>query len=105
MLLVRTILDERGGFDRGMPYPAFAARVLPRLQEPVAPFGASPFAAQSGAVNGFVWFMAAQRAARYTTVELARALSRAAAVDVQLKTSAPELPVMAAYVAELIAGT
>ncbi|MGH9398954.1 MAG: DNA polymerase III subunit delta, partial [Thermoanaerobaculia bacterium] len=104
MLLIRTVLDERGGFDRGMSYPAFAARLLPRLQEPVAPFGVSAFAAQSGAVNGFVWYMAAQRAARYTTAELARALARAAAVDVRLKTSAPELPVMAAYVAELIAG-
>jgi DNA polymerase III delta subunit len=104
MLLIRCVLDERGGFDRGMEYPAFAARIVPRLCEPVAPFGSSPFAAQSGAVNGFVWYMAAKRAARYSTSELARALARAAEVDVRLKTSAPELDVMAAYVAELIAG-
>jgi DNA polymerase III delta subunit len=104
MLLIRSVLDERGSFDAGMPYPAFAARVVPRLQEPVAAFGVSPFAAQNGAVNGYVWFMAAQRAARYTTAELARALARAAAADVQLKSSSPELAVMSQYVAELISG-
>lgn len=105
MLLVRSVLDERGGFDRGMEYPAFAARIVPRLSEPVAPFGSSPFAAQSGAVNGFVWYMAAKRAARYSTSELARALARAAEVDVKLKSSSPELAVMSQYVAELIAGS
>lgn len=104
MLLIRCVLDERGGFDKAMEYPAFAARIVPRLNEPLAPFGVSPFAAQNGAVNGFVWFMAARRAARYTTAELARGLARAAEVDVRLKSSAPELPVMSAYVAELIAG-
>jgi len=104
MLLIRIALDEGGGFDTGMPYPAFAARVVPRLQQPVAPFGISAFATQSGAVNGYVWFMAAQRAARYTTNELARALARAAEVDVRLKSSSPELAVISGYVAELIAG-
>ena len=105
MLLIRCVLDERGGFDRGMEYPAFAARIVPRLSEPVAPFGSSPFAAQSGAVNGFVWFMAAKRAARYSTSELARALARAAEVDVRLKSSSPDLAVMSQFVAELIAGS
>jgi hypothetical protein len=104
MLLIRCALDERGGFDTGMPYPVFAARVVPRLAEPLAPFGVSPFATQGGAVNGYVWYMAAQRAARYTTAELARALARAAEVDVRLKSSSPELAVMSQYVAELIAG-
>ena len=104
MLLIRTALDERGGFDTGMPYPAFAARVVPRLQEPVAPFGQSPFAAQGGTVNGYVWYMAAQRAARYTTAELARALGRAAEVDVAMKSSSPELPLLSQFVAQLIAG-
>lgn len=104
MLLIRSVLDERGGFDSGMPYPAFAARIVPRLQEPVAPFGASPFAAQNGAVSGYVWYMAAQRASRYTSAELARALARAAEVDVKLKSSSPELAVLSQFVAELIAG-
>lgn len=104
MLLMRCVLDEHGGFDTGMPYGAFAARVVPRLQEPLAPFGVSPFAAQGGAVNGYVWYMAAQRAARYTTAELARALARGAEVDVRLKSSAPDLETITAYVAELIAG-
>jgi len=87
-----------------MPYAAFAARVVPRLQEPVPPFSVSPFAAQSGAVSGWVWYMAAQRAARYSEGELARALARAADVDVKLKTSSPELPLLSQFVAELIAG-
>jgi DNA polymerase III delta subunit len=104
MLLIRVALGGRGGFDAGMPYPAFAARVVPRLQEPVPPFPVSPFAAQSGAVSGWVWYMAAQRAARYSEKELARALSRAADVDVKLKTSSPELPLLSQFVAELIAG-
>jgi DNA polymerase III delta subunit len=105
MLLIRCVLEGRGDFDRGMEYPAFLARIVPRLSEPVAPFGRSPFAAQGGAVSGFVWYMAAKRAARYSTSELARALARAADVDILLKTSAPERDVMAAYVAELIAGS
>ena len=104
MLLIRCVLDARGGFDSGMAYPAFAARVVPRLQEPIAPFGVSPFAAKGGAVNGYVWFMAAQRAARYTAPELARTLARAAEVDVRLKNSSPELAVISQYVAEMIAG-
>jgi len=104
MLLIRGAIGGRGGFDAGMPYGAFAARVVPRLSEPVAPFSVSPFAAQSGSVSGWVWYMAAQRAARYSEGELARALSRAAEVDVKLKSSAPELPLLSQFVAELIAG-
>jgi DNA polymerase III delta subunit len=104
MLLIRGALGGRGGFDAAMPYGAFAARVVPRLSEPVPPFPVSPFAAQSGAVTGWVWYMAAQRAARYSEGELARALSRAADVDVKLKSSAPELPLLSQFVAELIAG-
>ena len=48
--------------------------------------------------------MAAKRAARYSTGELARALARAAEVDVLLKTSAPDHETVAAYVAQLIGG-
>ena len=55
-------------------------------------------------MSGWVWYMAAQRAARYSEGELARALSRAADVDVKLKSSAPEVPLLSHFVAELIAG-
>jgi DNA polymerase III delta subunit len=104
MLLIRGVLGGRGGFDAGMPYAAFAARVVPKLSEPVPPFSVSPFAAQGGTVSGWIWYMAAQRAARYSEEELARALARAADVDVKLKSSAAELPLLSQFVAELIAG-
>ena len=46
----------------------------------------------------------AERAARFRTAELARALARAAEVDVQLKNSTPPLEALSAYVGRLIAG-
>ncbi|MEO8430553.1 MAG: hypothetical protein ABI592_03510 [Acidobacteriota bacterium] len=106
MLLVRSALAGPGAprFHSGMPYPEFQARILPRLAEPVAPFGRSPFAAASGQVNGYIWFKAAQRASRYELDELARTLSRAAEVDVQLKNSTPPLDAFTAWIAELVAG-
>ncbi|MGH9363831.1 MAG: DNA polymerase III subunit delta [Thermoanaerobaculia bacterium] len=106
MLLIRASLGEKpeAGFDAAMPYAAFQARVLPRLQEPVAPFGRTPFANPQGQVTGYLWYRVAQRAARYATPELARALARASAVDVKLKSSAPPLDTLAAYVGRLIAG-
>ena len=48
--------------------------------------------------------MLAERAGRYRTDELARALARAADVDVMLKNSTPPLDALTAYVAEVIAG-
>lgn len=106
MLLIRAALGEKqgAGFDAAMSYEAFQARVLPRLEEPVAPFGRSPFANKQGQVTGYLWYKAAQRAARYTVPELARALARAAAVDAKLKSSSPPLDTLAAYVGQLIAG-
>ena len=91
MLLIRAELSGPGApaFHTGMRYPEFQARVVPRLAEPVAPFGRSPFASRPGQVSGYVWYKAAQRASRYTVAELARALARAAEVDVQLKNSIP----------------
>ena len=88
-----------------MNFNTFKARVLPRLSEPVAPFGRSPFQNKQGQVSPFLWFKAAARAARYTTPELARALARAADVDVRLKSSMPPLDALSVYVAELIAGS
>lgn len=106
MLLVRARMEESGGGpNASMNFDAFKARVLPRLAEPVAPFGRSPFQNKQGQISPFLWFKAASRAARYTTPELARALARAAEVDVRLKSSVPPLDALSVYVAELIAGT
>ena len=105
MLLVRARMEELGnGPDASQSYNTFQARVVPRLAEPVAPFGRSPFENKKGTVSGFLWFKAAARAARYTTPELARALARAADVDVRMKSSVPPLDALSAYVAQLIAG-
>jgi len=100
MVLVKSRLEEAGrGVDASTSYPTFQARVAPLLSEPVIPFGVSPFAG-----SAYAWFKAAQRAARYTTRELATALGRAAEVDVKLRNSAPPLETLSAYVGELIAG-
>ena len=106
MLLIRERMEELGsGPDASMGFKTFESRVLPRLSEPVAPFGRSPFQNKAGQVSPFLWFKAAYRAARYTKPELARALARAADVDVRLKSSVPQLDALSVYVAELIAGT
>jgi len=106
MLLIRARLEEAGpgGFDASIPYPAFQARVMPRLLAPAAPFGKSPFDGPRGPVNAYALYRAAQRSARFTTAELALALSRAADVDVRLKTSAPDMETISVYVGQLIAG-
>jgi hypothetical protein len=106
MLLIRARLDEGGaaGFDGSMSYPAFQARVLPRLMAPAAPFGRSPFETAQGGAHPFGLYRSAQRAAKFTTRQLARALARAADVDVALKTSAPPLETLSVYVGELVAG-
>lgn len=106
MLLIRALLEEKGlgALEASRSYPAFQARVVPLLEEPVSPFGQSPFASQQGKVSPYIWFKAAGRASRYTAEELARALARAADVDVKLKTSAPTLETFTEYVGQLIAG-
>ncbi len=105
MLLIRARLEnDAGGWDATRSYPAFQARVLSSLEEPVAPFGRSPFETQGGKISPYAWFKAAQRASRYSSRELARALSRAAEVDVKLKSSAPVLETFTVYLGELIAG-
>ena len=105
MLLIRSRLDEAGaGFDASMSYQAFQARVLPRLMAPAAPFGRSPFETAQGGAHPFGLYRSAQRSAKYTTRQLARALARAADVDVALKNSGPELEVLSAYVGDLVAG-
>ncbi len=106
MLLIRELMEEFGGGPHVYQnYNAFQARVAPRLGEPVAPFGRSPFENKKGTVSPFLWFKAASRAARYTTPELSRALARAADVDVRLKSSVTPVDALFVYVAELIAGT
>jgi len=104
MLLVRGTLDAGGQWDPSMSFAAFQGRVLPRLEEPLAPFGRSPFGSGQGKVSPYLWYKVSQRAARYQSRELARALARAADVDVQLKSSAAPLEAVTAYVARLIAG-
>lgn len=103
MLLVRSRLEERGapGFDPRSNYSTYQDRVAPFLEEPVPPFGKSPF---GGRAATYPFFKAAGRSTRYTSQELARALSQAADVDVKLKNSAPELETFVAYVGNLIAG-
>lgn len=105
MLLIRSFLEGSGvPFDAGMSYNTFQARVLPRLSEPIPPFGRSPFANASGQITGYLWYKVAQRASRYSSRELARSLARAAEADVALKTSASPLETISSYVARLIAG-
>jgi len=103
MLLVKSRLEEPGAppFDPQMYYRAYQARVAPFLDEPVSPFGKSPF---GGRASGYPLYKAAARASRFTARELARALSGAADVDVKLKNSAPVLETFTAYVGRLIAG-
>ena len=61
MLLLRARMEEAGprGFDSGMSYPAFQARILPRLTAPVAPFGRSPFEGARGPTNPYALYKAA----------------------------------------------
>jgi len=101
MLLLRSRLDEAGVvFSAGMPFPRFQNQVLPHLTSPVRPFGRPP---AQGKPYGI--FKLAERASRYKAAELARALARAADVDVALKNSAPPLETLSVYLGQLIAGT
>ena len=106
MLLLRARLDEAGpgGFNAAMSYATFQARVLPRLLAPAAPYARSPFDGGKGPPHPFALYKAAQRASQFSARELARALARAADVDVRLKTSAPVVETISAYVGELIGG-
>jgi DNA polymerase III delta subunit len=99
MLLIRAALDGVSRWEPSMPPRSFEQNVLPQIKEPVPPFG-------KGAFEGhpYMWYRVAQRAARYETPELARALARAADVDVALKSSIPPLDAVTAYVGRLIAG-
>ena len=101
MLFVRERMEQTvGAPDGSMSFQTFKARVLPGLEEPVAPFAKSPLQGR----HPFALYKVAGRAARFSTPELARALGRAANVDVALKTSGEPVDVLSIYVAELIAG-
>ena len=106
MLLIRAFLEAPGAppFDAAMSYNTFQARIVPRLAEPIAPFGRSPFQNASGQISGYLWYKAAQRGSRYSTRELARALARGAETDVALKSSASPLEAVTSHVARLVAG-
>jgi DNA polymerase III delta subunit len=103
MLLVRSRLGEEGAprFEPQMNFDRYKDRVAPYLDEPLPPFGKSPF---GGRADGYPLYKAASRASRFTAPELARALARAAEVDVKLKSSAPVLETLTAYVGGIIAG-
>jgi len=103
MLLVHSRLAEAGAprFDPQMNFDRYKDRVAPYLDEPLPPFGKSPF---GGRASGYPFYKAAARSSRFTAPELARALSRAADVDVKLKSSAPVLETFTAYVGGVIAG-
>jgi DNA polymerase III delta subunit len=103
MLLVHSRLAEAGAprFDPQMNFDRYKDRVAPYLDEPLPPFGKSPF---GGRASGYPFYKAAARASRFTAPELARALARAADVDVKLKSSAPILETLTAYVGGVIAG-
>lgn len=104
MLLIRSRLEESGApaFEPTMRWESYKARVAPFLDEPIAPFGKSPF---GGSAEAYPVFRAAVGAARFTSKELARALANAADVDVKLKNSAPVLETFTAYVGRLISGS
>ena len=92
MLLLRARLDEAGpgGFDASMSYADLPG---PRAA-PAAGAGGSLRAlavrrAARRPPHPFALYKAAQRASRFSPPELARALARAADVDVGLKNSAP----------------
>ncbi len=110
MLLIRARLDEAGGgggasnFDASMSYQTFQARVLPRLMAPAAPFGRSPFETAQGGAHPYGLYQSAKRSSKFTTRQLARALARAADVDVALKNSGPPVETLTVYVGDLIAG-
>jgi len=101
MLTLRARLDEIGGFDAAMSPRAFESRLYPGLIAPIAPFGRSPYARPP---KPYALYMSAKRCSAYSTAELARALARAADVDVELKSSAPVLETFSRYVGELVAG-
>jgi DNA polymerase III delta subunit len=100
MLLVRSLLAQPGAPRFDSSYDRYKDRVAPYLDEPMPPFGL-PF---GGRADGYALFKAAERSLRFTVPELARALSRAAEVDVKLKNSAPDLETFTAYVGGVIAG-
>jgi hypothetical protein len=101
MLLVRSLLAEPGAPRIDSSFDRYKDRVAPYLDEPLPPFGKSPF---GGRASGYPLFKAAARSSRFTALELARALSRAAEVDVKMKSSAPVLETLTAYVGGVIAG-
>ena len=100
MLLVRSLLAEPGAPRLDSSFDRYKDRVAPYLDEPLPPFG-SPF---GGKADGYALFKAAERSSRFTVPELAKALARAADVDVKLKSSAPVLETLTAYVGGVIAG-
>ena len=87
LLLARCVLDARlgGQFDATMPFPAFQARILPRLKETRE--GDDGSAAQFAEMHPFRAFNILRSASRFSLQELLRALEAVQETDLTLKTS------------------
>jgi DNA polymerase-3 subunit delta len=86
LLVARAVLEERlpGAMEETLTYPAFQARILPRLK------GTGPAAegaAQLLDMHPFRAFNILRAAARFSPAELRHALDRIHEADLQLKTS------------------
>lgn len=87
LLVARCVLDARfaGQIDRAMAFPAFQARMLPRLKE--ASEGDDGSAAQLAEMHPFRAFQMLRSASRFSQAELLRALEMIHETDLALKTS------------------
>jgi DNA polymerase III subunit delta len=87
LLLARCVLDARlgGQLDPTMPFPAFQARILPRLKETRE--GDDGSAAQFAEMHPFRAFNVLRSASRFSLQELLRALEAIQETDLALKTS------------------
>jgi DNA polymerase III subunit delta len=87
LLIARCVLETRfaGGLDPAMTFPAFQARVLPRLKE--AREGDDGSAAQLAEMHPFRAFNVLRSASRFSQPELLRALEAIQETDFALKTS------------------
>lgn len=87
LLVARCVLDARfaGQVDPAMAFPAFQARILPRLKE--ASEGDDGSAAQLAEMHPFRAFQMLRSASRFSQAELLRALGILHETDLTLKTS------------------
>lgn len=93
LLVVRARCEEtRTKINPALSYSTYQSGVHPRLAQGTPLVEGSPYA----------WYKAYQRAAKFSTAELVRALRRSAAADFAAKDSAPLEDTIAALVAEIV---